>query len=181
MREFRRFAIFIALVIALRPGFASADDGAPPVLTVCEALSDLQKYEGRSVIVAGRFSSTEEGSWLDEECGRKVVNGGREFPAAISLAYVVSEFAAPPPIPPGFKWQMPVLLQKLEQVRATTGLRVIKAAHYSDKWMAVFGRLETHLPRQIRPNATTNGFGHLSSAPAQLISPKDGYRRLSAR
>src|ERR1019366_6710591 len=75
-----------------------------PVLTVCEALSDLERYTGKSVIVVGRTTSTDEGSWLDESCGLKVVRGDREFEAVISTTYIVSESAAPPTLPNGFRW-----------------------------------------------------------------------------
>jgi hypothetical protein len=64
----------------------SASDVMPPVLTVCEVLSDLQRYQGKLVVVVGRSGATSEGSWLDQECGFKVVRNGREFPGSISTA-----------------------------------------------------------------------------------------------
>jgi hypothetical protein len=175
-----RLISFSVLLFAAAGIFALASENAPPVLTVCEVLSDLQRYDGQSVVVVGRSSFTEEGSWLDEECGLKVVNDGREFPASISTAYAASEFAAPPPKPSGFRWNKRILQQKLETVQRTTHLRVLKDINYSDQWLCVFGRLETRLPRQVS-FGYTNGFGHLSAAPAQLISPKDGFLRLRAK
>lgn len=60
-----RLAIVPVLAVLLGPAFAPAADNAPPVLTVCEVLSDLQKYESNSVIVVGRLGSTEEGpGWM---------------------------------------------------------------------------------------------------------------------
>ena len=35
-----------------------------PVLTVCEALKDIEKYDGKTIIVFGRFASSMEGGWL---------------------------------------------------------------------------------------------------------------------
>jgi len=127
-----RLNISFVLVLAALPVLAPAAGEAPPVLTVCELLSDLQRYEGQSVIAVGRSSSTEEGGWLDEECGLKIVKGGREFPASISPAYVASEFSAPPQKPHGFKWDTRLLQQKLEQVKRTTRLRVLKDIHSID-------------------------------------------------
>ena len=156
---------------------ATAED-APPVLTVCEALSDLSKYDGKQVIVVGRLASTFEGAWLDEDCGLKVENGGREFHADISLAYVESWFAPPPSLPNGFKWDENLLKQKLGQVRRTTKLRGYKS-------YACFGRLETRLPRTLDMGQgrtiTLNGYGHLGGSPAQLVGPREGFRALKAK
>ncbi len=150
------------------------------MLTVCEVLSDLQRYEGRSVIVVGRSSSSDEGVWLEEECGIKVVNGGREFSPSISLAYVANEFAPPPEKPRGFKWDKRLLQQKLQKVTQTTQLQVLKKIHYTDHWLAVFGRLETKLPQKVGLGYTY-GFGHQSESPAQLIAPRDGFLYLHAK
>jgi hypothetical protein len=149
-----------------------AATGDVPVLTVCEALKDAQRFEGKSVVVVGRFSSTDEGSWLDEDCGLKVPAAGREFQPSISTSYAASDFDAPPQKPSGFMWDEHLLQQKLKQVKQTTRLR------QSDQWRAIFGRLETQLPRKVTIGngryGYTTGFGHLSAAPAQLVSPTDG-------
>lgn len=108
------------------------------------------------------------------------MNGGHEFGSLISLAYVASEFASPPAKPPGFRWDVRLLQEKLERVKRTTKLRVFKDRNYSDEWVAVFGRLETRLPRPLA-RGYTNGFGHLSGAPAQLVAPKDGYLQLGTK
>lgn len=171
---FRHSSVIVVLVtlFAATAILIATPDEALPVLTVCEVLSDLQGYEGKPVIVVGRSTSTDEGTWLDEECGHKVVRDGREFPTAISTAYVTDEFAAPPQKPIGFRWDKRLLKQKLEQVRRTTQLQR-KHGKYSDHWLAMFGRLDTRLPRELKIEgnrvAYTNGFGHLSDAPAQLI------------
>jgi len=166
------------LSCVLLAGSVTAAPDEVPVLTVCEALNDLQRFEGKSVIIVGRFSSTDEGSWLGEDCGLKVVNGGREFQPSISISYAVSDFSPPPKKSSGFKWDERLLQQKLEQVKRTTSLRVYKEINYSDQWLAIFGRLETELPRKLNMGngryGYTTGFGHLSAAPAQLVSPDDG-------
>jgi hypothetical protein len=50
-------------VLAARGQKAAAGD--VPVLTVCEVLSDLDRYEGKSIVVVGRFGASEKalGYW----------------------------------------------------------------------------------------------------------------------
>jgi hypothetical protein len=143
----------------------------PPVLTVCEALTEPSRYGGRSVIIVGRLVRTSEGAWLSEDCGLKVINGGKEFQPVISAAYDMSQFDPPPPLPKTFRWDGLVLRRKLSQVRKTTRLR-----SRADVWAAEFGRLETKLPWPRRPDDAGSifGFGHLNGAPAQLIGPEHG-------
>src|SRR5579872_2811612 len=96
-----------------------------PVVTVCEVLTDLQRYDGKLIVVVGRFSYTDEGSLLDVECGFRVKNAKWEFPTSISTSYMADEFAPPPVKPPGFRWDEPLLRQKLEQLKRTTALREV--------------------------------------------------------
>ena len=170
----------IAVILTASCALSSADD-VFPVLTVCEALSDLSRYHGQTVIVVGRLSYTEEGSWLDEECGLKVKNGGRAFPPAISTTFAKSELGPPPAKPQELVIDKIVLQRKLQIVKRTTRLKVLRKDHYSDQWAVVFGRLETQLPRVLGPGITTNGFGHQSGAPAQLVWPENGWISLSDR
>jgi hypothetical protein len=72
------------------------------------------------------------------------------------------------------------LQQKLEQVRRTTQLRACKEMPSTDRWLAVLGRLETQLPRQVGSNYA-NGFGHQNGAPAQLVGARQGFLRLKAK
>ena len=173
------------LSCVLLAGSVTAAPDDVPVLTVCEALNDLPRFDGKSVIVVGRYGASDEGSWLNEDCGLKIVNGGQEFKPLISISYPISEFAAPPQRPSGFKWDERLLQEKLEQVKRTTSLRVYKELNYSDQWFAIFGRLETQLPRKVSigngRDGYTTGFGHLSGAPAQLVSPTDGYHPLNRK
>ncbi|HEY4364856.1 MAG TPA: hypothetical protein VGN17_28085 [Bryobacteraceae bacterium] len=164
-------------VLFLGTGVLAAADTLP-VLTLCEALSNLSKFDGKQVIVVGRLSSTFEGAWLAEDCGLKIVNADREFPPVISLAYAVGEVAPPPSLPDGFKWDKALLRQKLDLVRRTTRLR--RRDH--DHWYAVAGRLETHLPQDIKLGngriAQFTGFGHLNGSPAQMIASSGGSIKL---
>ena len=148
-----------------------------PIVRVCEALSDPSRFDGATIIVVGRSSATDEGSWLDEDCAFKLVIEGRDWPTSISTAYVRSEFAPPPQMPKGFKWDKRLLQQKLDQVKKTTQLQ------YKNHWLALYGRLETQRSREAglddgRTLSQQPGYGHLNSSPAQLIAAEHGFLKL---
>jgi hypothetical protein len=171
---------FLYGLLSCTPAHAAA--GSIPILTVCEVLRDLKRYDGMPVIIVGRSSLTNEGSCLSEECGLKVVQANQSFDPIISTAYAASEYAPPPQIPDGFRWEKRRLRQKLDQVERTTQLRRYKDRKYNDRWYAVFGRLESQPPRQISlpagRHADIYGFGHEAASPAELISPANGYLQL---
>jgi hypothetical protein len=150
--------------------------GDIPVVTVCEALQDRSLYNGKAIIVVGRFVGTMEGTWLSENCEHKIVTDGYTWDNSISTAYVVSEVEPPPSLPKGFKWDKELLANKLKELQKTTKLQVLKEYNYSDKWVAIFGRFETQSPLVGR-----FGFGHLNGSPAQLISSVKGYHELKAK
>src|SRR5579863_470212 len=101
--------------------FLGAADGPAtnniPVLTVCQALRDPGRYSSQAVIIVGRSVGTDEGTWLDENCGLKLLIQGRSFTATISTAWFASEFAPPPQLPDGFKWDQGLLQRVLDEVR----------------------------------------------------------------
>jgi hypothetical protein len=146
-----------------------------PVLTVCDALENLQTYNGKTVIIVGRSSTTGEGSWLDQECDRKLVTQSFTWPSSISTAYIKRTTAPPPKLPEGFSWDVEALKQKLESVKKKTRLRP------DDVWLALYGRLETHDKLQVAlcggGRLCGVGFGHLSASPAQLVYPDDAEYR----
>ena len=183
-----RIMRLIVILLVVGCGCAPAFDDPLPVLTVCEVMKDLQRFDGKAVIVVGRYSHTDEGSWLDAECGFQVENGGRQFSTtSISTTYVASDFDPPPQKPAGFRWDEPLLTRKLRDVAKTTKLQVVRKINYTDQWMAVLGRLETRLPRKlhVQPlrgnegDVYTTGFGHLSTSPAQLVPAVGGFLVLS--
>jgi hypothetical protein len=155
-----------------------------PVVTVCEALHDLSRYNGESIIVVGRLGHTDEGSWLSEDCENQIKTGEYKWANAISTTYALSDVEPPPILPKGFKWDRDLLTNKLKEVQRTTKLQVLKEHNYSDKWVAFFGRFETRLPLQVVVGGGGKlmgyGFGHLNGAPAQLISPQGGFHELKA-
>jgi hypothetical protein len=185
------FAVAIAFTVipvlsqTSAPAKKPAHEAEVPVLTVCEVMSDLTRLDGKVVIIIGRFGYTDEGSWLDEECGHKVLAAGHEFEPSISLTYALGDFEPPPQMPEHFKWDERLLQEKLKQVKRTTKLRVYKKHNYTDTWMAMFGRLETQLPHRIAYgngiSLSIAGFGHLSGSPAQLVSPQKGSHSLGKK
>ena len=156
-----------------------------PVLTVCEALNSLGQHNGKLVIVVGKLVGTDEGSWLREDCDEKIVTDTYTWAHIISLSYLRSEVEPPPRVPRDFNWNRPLLIKKLNQVRRTTRLQILKQDNYTDRWFAVFGRFEVRLPLQVALGGGGklfgSGFGHLNAAPAQLVSADDGYRELKPK
>jgi len=178
-----RTAVIVALVLsALAAGLTAASDapaGTVPVLTVCQALRGAAQYSGRAVIVVGRAFGNGEDTWLDENCGLGIVFAGRTFPPAISTSYDASEFAPPPPLPKGFKWDKRSIEKALAEVASTTHLA---AKAY---WCAMYGRLEVNPVRQIDlgngHTAQAIGYGRGGAAAAQLVGPSDGVLRLKGK
>ena len=151
-----------------------------PVVTVCEALRGRDLYHGNAIIVVGQFSSTDEGSWLSEDCERKIVTDGYAWANVISTTYVRSQAEPPPGLPKGFKWDADLISNKLRDVQKTTKLK-----EHGDGWVAIFGRFETRSPLQsVRGGGGQlmgYGFGHLNYAPAQLISSDKGFHELKSK
>lgn len=175
------FAALVLSSVASVSGMAqdSRAAGGIPAVTVCQALRDPKRYAGQTVIVVGRAVEAAEGNWIDEGCGLMLTLGERTFPAAISTTYDPAEFAPPPPLPKGFKWDKRALQRVLDEVQTTTHLQ---AKAY---WCAVYGRLEANPIRQIDLGngrvAKTVGYGHMGGAAAQLVGPPDGVLRLKGK
>ncbi len=149
-----------------------------PVVTVCEALRDRILYNGKSIVVVGRLASTDEGRWLTEDCDHKIVTEGYTWGNANSTTHSGPD-VRPVDLPQGFKWDESSLKVKLKQGQSTTTLKVRKEYESRDSWAAMFGRFETRAPLQVARGADGKlrgyGFGHLNSAPAQLVSPDEGH------
>lgn len=103
---------------------------------------------------------------------------------------MMNEVQPAPTMPSRFQWEKDLLSRKLLDVQKTTTLRVYPQYHYTDKWIAIYGRLETKFPvdGMLPPNVHIApgkghpaGFGHLNSSPAQLVWPKDGVYSLKAK
>ncbi|HUI56977.1 MAG TPA: hypothetical protein VLY04_18505 [Bryobacteraceae bacterium] len=192
--RYRSVVVFLLILVVrmVVPGLILGQTPETPVLTVCDVMKDLPAHKQKTVIVVGRSKGTMEGSWLDQDCATKLITFGYEWSTSISLSYVVQQTAPAPVLPKGFHWDKTLLNQKLDEVRRTTVLEVLPQYHYSDEWIAVYGRLETYFPVDsalkpygfVKPNVRIApgmghpaGFGHLNGSPAQLVWPQKGIYR----
>ena len=66
---------------------AQVSKGGVPVVTVWDALCDLSRYNGQSIIMVGRSGGTSEGSWLSEDCEHKIVTDGHTWDNIMSTEY----------------------------------------------------------------------------------------------
>jgi len=66
----------------------------------------------------------------------------------------------------------------LTEVKKATRLEVLPQYRYSDRWMAIYGRLEAKTTRVDIRGYWHVGYGHMGSAPAQLVWPQGGWRPL---
>ena len=82
-----------------------------PLLTVCEALHDLPKYNGRFVIVVGRAFTTFDGSFMNEECepGGTITIEGKKWQSMIAF-----DFRKTTDRPVTVQWELDRLKEKLK-------------------------------------------------------------------
>jgi hypothetical protein len=162
--------LFLTLVCSLVVG---AEPALQPV-TVCEVMQDLQAYDGKVVAVVGRFSSRQAGHWLGEQnCGRKLIAGDREWPNAFWVAYDPVDAPKPPAV---LAVDAPLLAKKLREVKLGTALTKLPFASPDyDNWAVVYGRVETRkdLVTATASGTRRNGFGYGESSPARLVCHGD--------
>jgi hypothetical protein len=103
----------------------------------------------------------------------------------LSMAYARSELGLAPNLPKEFKWDEELIARKLKDVQRTTKIQVLKGNPLSDRWVAVYGRFETRPLQAVRAGSKGQlmgyGFGHLNSAPAQLVYSGETIHELKAR
>jgi hypothetical protein len=139
-------------------------------VTVCQILTDPLHYDGRLVKVSGRFTGTNEGSWIvGDGCLGVLVTEGHVWPSEIAL----TNPAAPPP-------------QRLHavdfQLDSESGRKAQKqykrlqgAVSEECIRVSITGMFETRKDwsnAMMRyPDGTSKlaGFGHLGEAPGQLL------------
>jgi len=175
-----RTALYFVIGLSGASIFAQAAHESIPVLTVCEALSDLKTYNGKEVVIVGRSAWTFEGTFLSENCetdGHIAIQGNRW----LSMIFLAGE-GRPSGRQTGFRFDEELLRQKLAEVRQTTRLTsepkpTSKSNLFSDRWVAILGRLVS--PPMLLPhrppgdsqtkNVPGNGFGANGSVPAKVI------------
>lgn len=149
--------------LLLAAGVCGRDAPLQPV-TVCEVLKDLSSYNGKTVVVVGRFSFRKTGRWLSEEaCQPKVENPAAE-PTHLRLAY---EPKSAPKLSPVFAIDEVSLKQKVKLVKLHTALKEFRFGSPDyDRWALVYGRVEAR-PAPASDPATP-------ASPAQLSYYGDG-------
>jgi hypothetical protein len=162
---------------------ALVEPGGMTPVTVCELLANPMAYNGKNVALLGRADNSNfDGSWVSQDnCTTKVITDGYIWPNQVAAGASGSGPAPPLGIlvldPDG-------LSRKLESVRRTTSLNMVKESFYSNdgggtrlskqEWTVIFGRIEAQ--KQLRPPSGTflnrdwgNGFGQMNASPAQII------------
>ncbi len=99
-------SVWLRFILTLSTGFGQIPERTSdiPIITVCEALHDLARYNGKTIVIVGRLVSTMEGSWLSEECGHTMLIDGHTLDSIILLTYTRSKVEPPPNLPNDFKW-----------------------------------------------------------------------------
>jgi hypothetical protein len=166
-------------------GFLAQDPTAPDIaiVTVCEAILNRDRYNGKAIIVVGLLGWTFEGNWLSEGCERKIVTDGYAWPNMLSVAFDDSKGTLVLPLE--LEWDMELVNKKLKKVQETTKLTGPSTGLFSSHWVAMFGRFETRTPlRTMVGNGRKIvgfGFGHLNSAPARITTSSGTYLELEPR
>jgi len=158
----------VIAVYALAVAGVAANVPDIPVVTVCDVMSNMSAYNGRTVIVVGRYGHSMEGAWLDATCPNSIVENGMEWGNDIALIDMSAQ-GEPPDFPKRFRWNDRLLGKKVSELKPSTELRENARYQYRDEWAAVFGRFET---RPLRSRA--DGYGHLAGSPARLVWPDNG-------
>jgi hypothetical protein len=167
--------LFLAAQLAHRFAPTPAERSPVRVLNVCQLLQVLPEVQGQVVVVVGWSSDTSEGSWLGAECANRLVTDGFTWPNEVATSFGEAEFAPAPALPRGFRWPEPAISRSL------LGLSRGPSSRASGKWLAIYGRLETHVPLQVGMcggGPCGLGFGHGSAAPALIIFPEGGVREV---
>lgn len=162
------------MLAVLSAGLLLAEESTLQPVTVCEVLQDLSAYDGKVVAMVGRFSFRQNGRWLGEQnCGRKLIVGGQEWPNAFWVAYEPASAPKPPAV---LAVDGVLLAQKLRAVKLATSLTKFRFGNTDyDSWAVVYGRVETRkdLVAVTAGGTRKNGFGYGESSPARLVCHGD--------
>jgi len=145
----RTFFLQTLLIAALLPRLDAADAAEP--LRVCALLANLTAYEGKIVVLVGRYSFRESGRTLSEEkCGEQP--GG-----ALHISF---DKKSAPPTPESLDLDGTTVRKLLADIQRQTSLAKFKFGTPDyDRWAVVYGRVQ-HKPA--------------GAAPAQIVCAGDG-------
>jgi|GEM_PF-4698430 hypothetical protein len=157
----------LPLVLLLAATSASSqtttNKAATEVVTVCEVLGNRGAYDGKTVALIGRWSATEEGFWLADDCFSPVKTGEYVWRNIIFLAYDPS---SPSLFSTGPKLDGAAVSAKIDELKARSKKTADKL-----EWAVVYGRIETkeEIPTVDDGKPRPAGYGHLNGAPAQIV------------
>lgn len=163
--------IVIALFLVVRVMAQDKSQDSPPeqrTLSVCDVLSSPMKYNGQLVTIRGVSEGTEEGWWIgaDKTCPNPLVTNSYAWPSIIWVQAVGGHEHNPKA---GLQTDQKAL-SKVDR-----DLRLMRIDPKTDRiWLSFTGVLET---REFTPKDVgkadgqwrASGYGHLGSAPAQLL------------
>jgi hypothetical protein len=168
------------LVAILASCLPCGAESGQPILSVCEALQGLSQYAGKVVIVIGRLDFTPRGSWLDLDCPKQLTIGSYVWNDSVAISNLDLIGGLPPAKPAHFSWPKYLLNLKWNQLLAASQARA-----GGDHWVAIYGRLEAHVPLRTVPGSDGkprgDGYGYAHSDPAQLIAGVGSVIDLPAR
>ena len=156
----------VILSVFVGSAFGQTSRGGPvEIATVCDVLERRESFNGKTLIVIGRWSSTDEGFWLTDDCRAKIKTGGYTWKNLIWLDYDPS---APTGLSNGFKPHKKSVLAKVSQMKAR-----MEGNPGKIEWGVVYGQMvagELTTVVSLDGRSTfPNGFGHLNGAPAQVV------------
>ena len=158
------------LVMAVALGQTRAADKEPvPTLTVCEALANLEKYDGKMVQIRDRVYGTDEGaSFVGESCPGIFVTDGKTWPSGIAWTMPTDAQFILHPVNFSFdRVSSKKLHKKWGKLRKRFADRCIAVAY-----TGMFESWSKEKARKTDPEGHVwwfDGFGHLNGAPAQLV------------
>jgi len=163
----RTLASSLALSAALFAQGGRKETSNPPILSVCEILSNPLQYDGQLIRIHDVIKGTEEGAWFaGEQCPEVFVTEGHAWPSLISLEVPGNPFQLHPV---DFSYDFASqdrLLPKYKQLKRRLSENCIAWTY-----TGVFETRKdwtTPEARTIDPGRL-RGFGHLNAAPGQLL------------
>lgn len=129
--------------------------------TLCEVLSNREKFDGHMVKVRGIVEGNEHGAWLLDNRCRACVDLGKRIPCAVVL---VGPSQAVEPV--DFEYD------RSADSRIRDFLTKHKARKDDTLWVTYIGKFETKPQAELfdsHSGRVVNGFGHQSSFVAQLV------------
>jgi len=144
--------------------------GASPLekVTVCDALANPLKYNGRMILLEGEIVATDEGAWLTANgCPTQFITGGHVWPNSISLQHPAdkhnlhkADFTYDYAAEKHFFAES----DKLEKKNPGRRLLWVYEGLFETRtdWESALATDRSGAKQYV-------GFGHLSEAPAQLI------------